>query len=493
MIDDLAVSPQPYAGGLKCDVCIVGAGPAGISLALTLARLRPEWRVVLLEAGGRDNASERERDIYRVSQSGRDYSVLDISRRRKLGGTTAHWGGWSKPLDDSDFETNPSWDMPAWPIGPADLKAYYQRACDWCELGGSDFEAEAVAGRFPGAMLEYGDLQGIGQRLFRFSPPTRFGARYAPELEAQDNLTCLLHANLLQLVRAQGKLVEAVVAPLDGDTLRIAADRFVLAMGGMETTRQLLHLRERDVDDGEGVYSPHLGRYFADHFGFSPARLLAPAGLKYHMFTESQERLMPVLTFSNEALRGEGQNNACMRLYANAPDPLLSPAYAEHAAFGFRPGEYWQYDVKMTVEPRPHRDSRLALTNERCELGLRRLHLTWKIDERDFTSAYQLLDRLGQACSVAGLGRLQITRENSPELRANVSGGCHHMGTTRMAARVGDGVVDPDLRVFDLENLYIASSSVFPRYGYSNPTLTIVALSLRLAEHLAGVSAGGRP
>lgn len=489
MITDLAQSPQPYRGSLSCDVCIAGGGPAGISLALTLSRLRPDWQVVLLEAGGRENASERERDIYQVTQSGKEYSVLDISRRRKLGGTTAHWGGWSKPLDDSDFEANPAWDLPAWPIGPDDLRGYYRQAGEWCELDGHSFDSGRVAESFPDAVLDTGQLEGIDQGLFRFSPPTRFGARYDADLEAAENLNCLLHANLRELVRKGDRLAEAVVAPLDGEPLRIAATHFVLAMGGMETTRHLLHLRERgsvDSGEGEGVHSPHLGRYFADHFGFGPARLLAPAGLKYHMFTEAQERLMPVLTFSGDTLRRERQNNSCIRLYANAPDPLLSADYAGHRAFGFRAGDYWQYDVKMTVEPRPHRDSRLRLTDERCELGLRRLHLEWKIHPQDFASAFQLLDRLGRTCSAAGLGRMQVTQPNTPQLRDGVTGGCHHMGTARMAAVAADGVVDPDLRVYDTQNLFIASSAVFPRYGYSNPTLTIVALALRLADHLAG-------
>ncbi len=485
MIIDLAQDVGTQARQVQADVCVVGAGPAGISLALTLARSRPDWQVVLLEAGGTDNASERGKAIYRVSQSGRDYAVLDISRRRKLGGTTAHWGGWSKPLDLTDYEENPRWDQPGWPLLPADLEAFYRQACDWCELGGDHFSVDTVTAHNPDSMLDLSSVESIENRLFRFSPPTRFGERYAEDLESQSNLSCYLHANLQSIFR-QGDRVEALQAvAFEGASLRVEANQFVFAMGGMETTRYLLNMREEQAADGEGIYSPHLGRYFADHFGLSPARLLAPAELRYHLFADGEVKVMPVLTFSDAVLRNEGQNNTCARLYASAADSFIGTAYPSIGAYGFNPGQYWQYEVKLTVEPRPNPASRLSLTNDRCELGLRRLDLDWQLDRGDFVSAYQLLERMAVEFGSAGLGRLQITQPLEEAVASTVNGGCHHMGTARMAADPADGVVDPNLRVHNLANLYVASSAAFPRYGYSNPTLTIVALALRLADHLS--------
>jgi choline dehydrogenase-like flavoprotein len=145
----------------------------------------------------------------------------------------------------------------------------------------------------------------------------------------------------------------------------------------------------------------------------------------------------------------------------------------------------------MNVEPRPNPASTLTLTDERCELGLRRMQLDWQLHPADFDSAYALFGALAEELGSAGLGRSRLTNPDSAEVRKNVAGACHHLGTTRMAAHSEDGVVDPDLKVYGTANLYVASSSVFPRYGYANPTLTIIALAVRLARHLAGTADAG--
>ena len=151
----------------------------------------------------------------------------------------------------------------------------------------------------------------------------------------------------------------------------------------------------------------------------------------------------------------------------------------------------WHYRVQMVVEPRPNPVSTLSLTEERCALGMRRMKLDWRPHVDDYNSAYALYQTLGEELNLTGLGRSQISRENTAAVRATAIGGCHHLGSTRMAANEADGVVDPNLRVFDTHNLYVASSSVFPRYGYSNPTLVTVALSVRLAQHLAQKQGAG--
>ena len=259
-------------------------------------------------------------------------------------------------------------------------------------------------------------------------------------------------------------------------------------MGGLENTRYLLNLRESRAADGVGIHSDHLGRYFADHYPARPGRVLAPKGLTYHRFSSNDNRaaLMPVLTFTPDEIRRNRQHNACMMLTGESAKGSVLESYGGNSALGFTPAEYWQYRVQMIVEPRPNPLSRISLTDETCKLGLRRMKLDWKPHESDYHSAYELYRTFGEELSRAGLGRQQLARENTPELRAEVTGACHHLGTTRMAADESDGVVDPNLKVYGSANLYVASSSVFPRYGYSNPTLTVVALSVRLARHLAG-------
>ena len=485
MIVDLLEAPDELRHR-DCDVFIAGAGPAGISLALELAGARPDWHIVLAEAGGLEPASPEEQDIYRLELGQKSYSVADICRRRLLGGTTVHWGGWSKPPDATDYEPNPRWESPAWPFGPAELENYLAAACRWCEIDDTEFEVDALGEEWRAHSLSLADDSKLAERLFRFSPPTRFGRRYHAALAAQENLSCLLHANLSDLVRRGDRLTQAHVGPLGKAPTQIRARYFVLAMGGIETTRFLLNLRGDRAADGEGVYSPHLGRHFADHFGINPGIVLAPADLRYSRFMDSSGPVMPVLTHARDQLRVAGQNNSCIYLWAQSSDGSLLGGYGGSPALGFRPGDYWHYHVKLIVEPQPNPASRVELVNERCALGLRRARLDWRIHDSDFASAYQLFYALGDELSRSGQGRLQLTQANTAALRAEVTGGCHHMGTVRMSTDSEEGVTDPDLRVFGSENLYVSSAAVIPRYGYSNPTLTVVALSVRLAHHLAG-------
>ena len=485
MIVDLQESgdlPREY----HADVMIAGAGPAGISLALELARARPDWHILLAEAGGTEEPSNEERELYSLALGEKSYSVADICRRRKLGGTSAHWGGWAKPPDATDFLDNPEWSLPAWPFGQEELAPHLAAACDWCEIASTNFELDSLQGREQLELLSLPEEAGLAEHLFRFSPPTRFGRRYREELETRENLTCLLHANLNDIEMRGDGVQAAQVTPLGGRPVRVLAGHYVLAMGGIESTRQLLNFRAGLPDDGEGIQSPHLGACFADHFGISPGLLLAPAGLTYLRTGLDDGPVMPVLGFAPQQIRGNGENNSAIYLWAEPGDDSLLARYGGQSSLGFRAGEYWHYRVKVIVEPRPVPDSRLTLLDERDALGLRRVKLDWRIDPADVASAYRLVDALGAAVAGSGLGRLRIEQPNSEALRAGVTGGCHHMGTLRMAARSEDGVVDPDLRVYGTRTLYVASSAVLPRYGYSNPTLTTVALSVRLARHLAG-------
>ncbi len=469
---------------LDADACIVGAGPAGISLALELARLRPDWRIVLAEGGGRGTASERERALYAVEVGEKSYAV-ESSRRRLLGGTSAHWGGWCRPLDPTDYLAPPAWPLPAWPFGPETLQPFLPDAHTWCEIPQQDYSLGPVASRHPAAVLDLERATAVSQGLFRFSPPTRFGTRYLAEIEAQENLTCVLGANLVALERAGDQIRSASFRSLDGATVRVGAPRFVLAMGGIENARILLNLRGDAPADGEGLASPHLGRCFADHYGIRPGVVLAPAELSYRRFADDSGAVMPVLTPAVEALRTGRQQNHCIMLEPQPAEPGPGRGYGGQAALGFRSGPFWVYAVQMIVEPQPNPESRIELGTDRCELGWRRARLEWRPHPRDFETAFAFFNELGAELAGRGLARVRLTNPDSPALRQGVSGAYHHMGTTRMASDPRDGVVDGFGRVHDLANLHLAGSSVFPRYGYSNPTLTIVALSLRLAHHFA--------
>lgn len=481
MIQDVLAQPS---ADLRADICICGAGPAGITLALELARRRPDWHIVLLEGGGRSVESERDRALYDVELGEKSYAVA-ASRRRMLGGTSAHWGGWSRPLDPIDFTSPARWSVPDWPLGLADLQPFLPAAHQWCEIASEDYDPGPVRTRQPHRFLDIPADSAVSEHLFRFSPPTRFGPRYIAELEAQENLTCLLRANVRGLERKGDRITSAFVMPLDGRPFTVRAERFVLAQGGLENTRMLLNLRGDASDDGEGLRSPHLGRHFADHYGVRPGLVLAPAELGYLRWSDEGVPVMPVLTPSDDWLHAGGRQSVCMMLNPSATADALPSGYSGQTALGFSNREFWNYQAQMVVEPRPNHDSRITLTDDRCELGLRRARLDWHLHGDDVSNALEFFDQFGAMLASSGQGRTRLTYENTATRRAASNGANHHMGTIRFAHDPKDGVADPDGRIHDMENLYVTGSALFPRFGYSNPTLTIVALAIRLATRWA--------
>lgn len=484
MLTDLADLTKPTQ---RADVCIVGAGPAGITLALDLAQRRPDLLIVLAEAGGLQSASARERELYRVELGARQYNI-QASRRRTLGGTSAHWGGWCKPYDPIDFEPRNDWPLPGWPWPREALQPYVEQAHRWCDIDSHDYDVAALQQRHPDKRLQIEGSTLLTTQLFRFSPPTRFGTRYQAELEQQGNLHCLLHANLIELQRRGDRIDAARFRCLDGPTLTVSATHFVLAMGGIESARHLLLLRGDAKADGSGIHSPHLGGFFADHVGSMPGLLHADAALAFRRFLDASGPVMPVLVPTRQAIDGFAVRNSCLLL---EPRPDKASALMRHAgqrALGYRQREHWPFQVTIINEPRPHADSRLTLSQQRCELGLPVPHLNWHIDEDDFHSSDRLFRLVSHEFGRLGLGRGQHTRIEGLDPNIEKGGASHHMGTARMAADERDGVVDRDCRVFGSDNLYVAGSAVFPRYGYANPTLTIVALSLRLSEHIAALA-----
>ena len=459
---------------LEADVCIVGAGPAGIVLALELAKHGRE--VVIIEGGGLDGPGEGQ-SLYAGESTGRKYPLAG-SRLRWLGGTSNHWGGWVKPLDPLDFVDKPHYPMPTWPFGLDALAPWYSRAAHWCELESDVFDVEAAGfARRPG-LFPADRLSGFADRLFRFSPPTRFGTRYREALIEAESIDCRVNLNAVSLVQ-QSDHVRAVEArTLHGARTRIRASHFVLATGGIENARFLLN---QDAVPGNG--SGLVGACFMDHYGFSPGHLLAPSGLGYERGAIEGEDVMLVMTPSREMVFDENLRNSCILVASASDDTTLPAQYLDSPLFRPR-GEGAGYRVGMINEPMPYRESCVSLADTTDALGLRRARLNWHLPESEFQPVLALFRRWMSEISASGLGRIKWDEKRPRALDEHVGIGYHHMGTTRMSASAEYGVVDRDSRCWDRDNLYMAGSSVFPMVGYSNPTLTIVALAARLAEHL---------
>ena len=201
---------------------------------------------------------------------------------------------------------------------------------------------------------------------------------------------------------------------------------------------------------------------------------------------------MPVLGIEDQFLLDQDLINCCGLLQPMAFTDDIEPAYFQNAWFGESEGfdEVDAYRLQLIFEPSPCRDSRVTLGKDKDAMGLRRTHLHWAFNKADFARLKRSVEIFSDYFGLTGLGRFKLTKPvNQKTSSGRIGNGWHHMGTTRMSTDPSSGVVDENCRVHDTQNLYVAGSSVFPSVGFSNPTLTIVALACRMAEHLQGVLA----
>lgn len=485
----------PDGESINADLCIVGGGAAGISIAREFTGAGR--RVVLLESGG-FSFDERTQSLYEGRNTGRPSFDVDVNRLRYFGGTTNHWAGHCRPLDPIDFEARDWLPHSGWPISRADLEPYYRRAQPICQLGEyryENLEYFADATGLPVLDLAHSRLESV---VYNQSPPTRFGTVYRDALGAARDVSVYLHANLLEFEtdRAATRVTAARVACIDGPRFAVHARQFVLATGGMENPRLLL-LSNRVRPAGLGNDHDLVGRYFMDHVLLRPGADISFSvpGVDLRLYRTLHQvaggRMFSVLAVSEARLRQEKLSNFRIHLVTARPryTKPVGGAVSHLDAFSHgitgRAAGYGSIALHLVLEPIPNPESRITLSAARDLFGQRRIDVAWRLSDAELEHAHRALELAAMEFGRLGLGRGygELFRD-AHQWPDNLEAGKHHCGTTRMARRPEDGVVDPDCRVHGVANLYVAGSSVFPTIGYANPTLTIIALALRLADYL---------
>jgi choline dehydrogenase-like flavoprotein len=514
-------------------VCIVGAGVAGITLAMELDQLGID--TCLLESGG-FKPDDETRDLYRGENVGLPYAFADGSRSRYLGGSSNCWGGWCRPLDPWDFDKREWVPHSGWPFGLDELAPYYARTHALLKLGPNNFDPafwESAIGR-PDVRRVPLVTGRVRDTVAQFSPPARFGKLYRKDLERSSHVRVFLHANVVHIdTDADATHVTRIqVATLSGRRITVAAKRYVLAAGGIENARILL-ASNRVRPAGLGNDHDNVGRFFMDHPRMMSASVRFSKAwarnklydIKYHYQNASvaahgtpissqfaltpqvlrDERLLNARVWFFSMFYGEGSlgSEALIRckqglLGKDQPgwrlrDDLATMARHPVDTIGFGLTRLLQprpliTDVKLQaiVEATPNRDSRVSLSETRDRLGMPRVKVAWRLDDlvqHTFDRTFALVAEELQASGVAQVV-LDTPLEGHP-WPLTLEGTWHHMGTTRMHDSPREGVVDRNCKVRGIRNLFIAGSSVFPTVGANFPTITITALTLRLAEHLA--------
>jgi choline dehydrogenase-like flavoprotein len=501
---------------LRARVCIVGAGAHGITLARELAKT--SHSVIVLESGGFD-FSKPTQQLYEGTNTGLEYN-LGASRLRYFGGSTNHWAGQSRPLDPEDFEARHWVPNSGWPFTRAEVEPYYERAQVMCDLGPFNYDVDFWLGRMKGVrVLVNNDT--IRTALFQIGPGTHFGMKYRRDIVKAGNIKLLLNANVVN-VRVDGKRVAGVdVKTLNGNQFQVDADIVVLGLGGIENARLLLASRTQQP---AGLGNDHdlVGRYFMDHALVSVGRLVlsdrAPdPALHFFIglpFTKAGIRDLPglpprqllgQLSLTHRVTRKAQLPNFSAALFAppngdetagitqgdmdrflaavEGSTGLQRPVKEETLISGEVLHATTHFELTTNMEPTPYRDSRVTLTGDLDPLGVPRVNLHWAFDPDDYTSMERGIEIMAREIGRLGLGRIH----RAPAALLAAKYGNHHMGTTRMHKHPKHGVVDAHGEVHGIHNLYVGGSSVYPSVGFSNPTLLVVALSLRMGDRLKTV------
>lgn len=535
------------AADYQADLCVIGAGPAGIAIARSF--IGTSTTVCLVEGGGLAG-EDRSQSLYEGSSAGSPPFDAGTSRMRVFGGSCTLWGGGCIPLADTDLEPRDWVPESGWPLRYADLAPWYAKAREYCRIDPEHaFGPGTFEGPTPRTPLDL-DPEAMVNFIFARSPIT-FGEAYRDALAQASNITVLLHANVMELRATDNAsaVTEATIGSLDGRRGHVRARHYVLAAGGIENARILL-LSDSVAPRGLGNDHDLVGRYFMDHPSGAigsirseqPDRLTRPyersigkirasvaseIGLsleaqrehrtlnaRVHPFAVEGEvpRGIRALRDVRAALRPPTRDEAALveaRLSAalqNGPGGTAALAMPQNLAIsamrlGLHIGDViravaLKVGDKPTVksdrvelvgffEQAPNRDSRVMLDDTRDALGLRRVRVDWQLTELDRHTHRVLGALTGHRLAQACAGRFDAAAwTTDPDGPSEVHGTAHHMGTTRMAGDATQGVVDTQGKVHGVANLHVAGSSVFPTGGWAFPTFTLIALSLRLAEQL---------
>ena len=539
IIDARSLTPDDV---LETQVCIIGAGPSGITLALEFAN--QNFQVCLVESGGIDCDSDTQ-SLSEGVVVGDPYPDLKAGRRRQFGGSSHWWEaqngykeyGWRcLPFDQIDFEQRDWLPYSGWPFTKADLDPFYERAHRVCKAGPYTYKVEdweeGKAVRLPFKSDR------ITSSMSQFAPRAPFTHEHRETINESKNITTLLYANVVDIETDETSqtVTRLRIACLSNKQIWLKAKIVILATGGIENARLLL-ASNRQQPSGLGNQNDLVGRFFMERPILSCQ--LIPFDRKlfdltdlYDIYNVKGTPVMARIHLTEEVLRRERLLNNGTQMFPRAKPrqreatlalrSLLaairngkpSQDWFEHLKVALKGVDYivaagfwgavrklpslrrgdWSYlpyekqrfsefEIFYQLEQAPDPNNRVLLSSQSDRLGQPKVEVHWRLNPIDIENALRVQEIWAEEFAKAGFGELQFPRAGEP-LKFEKEVMYHHMGTTRMHVDPKQGVVDANCQVHGISNLFIAGSSVFPTAGYANPTLTIIALSIKLADHV---------
>lgn len=515
---------------LRCDICIIGTGPAGATIARELSNTR--LRVTILESGGteRQEATDALNEIESVGWP----RIMDqwLVRNRIVGGASETWGGRCAPFDEIDLEVRDWVPYSGWPFKIDELIHYFERTAEYLGLGaGSGFSDDRVwayIGHQPPRLdLDRDKLLPMFWQVSRdpvnWTDRVRFGRHLAADIGP--NVTLVTNATVLRIhVTESGAAVKSVeFAGASGRRWSLPTSTVAVCAGAIENARLLLS-SDDVVAPGIGNGNDLVGRFLMDHPRTSVGRFQMKHGqaalnrfgvFKSHAASANRYhlgvRLSPAVQRSEQLLNCAAWVAGFSAGPADPPWDSLKrfvrreadirrdlPVIIMGSGLIFRglkdyfilhrglPHKYDAITMEAMCEQVPNPDSRITLSDRRDPLGMRISRIDWRVCEQEARALRRTTELMLEQFSRMGLEPpvlAEWVRDGAmfPDTVRDVA---HPMGTTRMADDPACGVVDAECQVHGVHGLYMAGSSVFPTAGHANPTQMVVALALRLADTL---------
>jgi|ETNmetMinimDraft_16_1059900.scaffolds.fasta_scaffold16972_1 hypothetical protein len=449
-------------------VAIFGTGPAGITVALELEK--KNIKCLLIEAGD-ENYSKTSQAFYKGKVIGDQITDLSSNRLRQLGGTSGIWGGWSKPMEKYNFDL--------WPLKANDLDSYSKKACKILDIN-YQFRRSSLNKFFNQIEFQYSKV--------------RFAHKYKKHIKNSNNILLVLNTQLSHFI-GHNNNTEYAVCISNKVTKRVSTKYFILACGGIENSRILLWTRKKNqgfIDDDLPI-----GKYWMNHpWILGGAGIINKKKLKKKLENHFLEYEGPLHFAAKEELINS-KKILSAAIYMNAKEDTkiykeiiknilcVAPEYGKKIAHMVSKKSLKCGNIFMHVEDAPNENNRIILDKEKDELGIPSVKLFYKTSEYSLKTAKLFLEEFGNLCVKDDIGRIAI-KDSIYNLEAIKLLGptCHHMGGTRMGINKFNSVVNKDLKVHNINNLYVSGSSNFVTGGYTNPTYTIVQLAIRLAEKI---------
>ena len=490
----------------SADIVLIGAGAAGILLAIKLSR---QGKTVLVLESGHFGEDEKKQALNEVQQTGKILSNAVWGRKRVVGGTTIAWGGQSLPFTSIDFEKRDWVQNSGWPLLFEEMTKYYAEANAFMGIDDMNYTTDIlphILPKDPGIDPSILDLH-----VSKWADQPNFYLLYKDELEKK--VTVIYNAQVISIQKKEAAIDYITISNFKNIIFKADIKKLIITAGTIETVRTLLN-------NNLGNYSGWLGKNFMDHPCIEVGTIEVKNAYRMqryfntHLFKGGKYSIR--LSLNRKFQEQKKLLNCSAAIMFPLPEDAFDP-YGELKSFrkDFKLSRliklsgsivnilksarayifnhfYYKANaatiLALMIEQEPTAESYISLSDKKDKFEIPEALINWNITKKTWDTAIATATAVKNEIEHLNFGEVKLydhLNHNNPDWSNYLSDVCHQMGGCKMSLQPQEGVVNVNLQVWGISNLYVCSCAVFPTSSHSNPTLTMLALASRLANHLS--------